>query len=1059
MAKKRNTTGNKIKSGLSVGKVKLANVPITDYAQKCDMCQFRFKGLIEYGEDIMNSQGIPVIPANYKVCYSCFAYHDVATADRLIGNMDDRQRFNWKNPLHHQISEEDDVKILESARASDETKGMLEAKVLSCMKRGVHNSLNTAINDYIEEYMNTGYVDVLKTLKMPDDLKNDAERLHMILDEGEFENRSMDAVAKTLNLTGLSEKDYQKKATHYLNVIEHFVKCEDCYFEIDGKKVVGKDLNMDEKIEVVKHRLHVDEKHPDKQCNLCGMDWANSRTKDSFFIEEPRKPTKADAEAEAKPQTKMKPKPILKITYHQAKIRLAKMNIYTRNQFNRAIKAGMLDGIDADPTQYPEWVSWNDFLPEKRKQKGITIDKIENAVKMLKKHWGFYMRQPDGFFYDWFDSWGLFEAKDPYKNLFFNSFIQLKQTPEGRTDLFDAISTGKFSMIKGHYPSGIPDQQPIPKLQKSKIKITQKQDKEKLIMIEDEELGVHKILKEAEELIPIDPNSRAFRLHMDIIVRSLWNVMFDPRREPKEYMKIKTVGLAKGRSQLKKAVVQRFLDEYKAVKDMGNTIISSDYRGKPPTMMQLYVAFMVRKKKGFCNFSRTGGGKTLSAIIASRVSKATRTVVLCPLSIVDQWEHDILEAYPLSKITKGDKNIFPIMKKSKGDYRYHVVNYDKFSHDEKADHLIKQISREPVDMVIMDEVQNVKQRYDPKRPDELHIRDEQVAKRRRNTEKLLKKLRSINPHLKVVMLTATPVINNLTEGIKLLEMVANKEFPHLKTGNKIRNASRLYTEFIEYSIRHYKKYDIKETETTIVSHTKIPNHIPDSEIRTFNYSDWEIMCTKDRIPHILKILRESNGKAIIYTEYVTKIVDALAEAVRNETNPITNKPYRVGFFTGDDKTGLKKPTEIKNHFTNPFINGDVDILIASTPVAEGIDGLQKVCNTLIFNGLPWTYAKFEQIIGRLIRTGQAEKEVTFYPILSEIEGYNYDLKIKRDRIYRKELMQMCVLDGKIPDIDGWKKKTEHTFHDFVETVILKRESRLPTNSDLRVQIRNRENQN
>ena len=59
--------------------------------------------------------------------------------------------------------------------------------------------------------------------------------------------------------------------------------------------------------------------------------------------------------------------------------------------------------------------------------------------------------------------------------------------------------------------------------------------------------------------------------------------------------------------------------------------------------MQLYVAYKVRMLPYFGNFSGTGAGKTLSAILASRVIQSKMTVVICPNDVVDQWKKSILK--------------------------------------------------------------------------------------------------------------------------------------------------------------------------------------------------------------------------------------------------------------------------------------------------------------------------------------------------------------------------------------------------------------------------------
>jgi hypothetical protein len=78
--------------------------------------------------------------------------------------------------------------------------------------------------------------------------------------------------------------------------------------------------------------------------------------------------------------------------------------------------------------------------------------------------------------------------------------------------------------------------------------------------------------------------------------------------------------------------------------------------------------------------------------------------------------------------------------------------------------------------------------------------------------------------------------------------------------------------------------------------------------------------------------------------------------------------WKVGFYTGDDKSGLVG-----------FLEGEVDVLIGSSAIRTGDDGLQRVCNRLIVNVLPWTRlrrAEFEQLKGRIYRQGQAQSMVT-----------------------------------------------------------------------------------
>ena len=69
--------------------------------------------------------------------------------------------------------------------------------------------------------------------------------------------------------------------------------------------------------------------------------------------------------------------------------------------------------------------------------------------------------------------------------------------------------------------------------------------------------------------------------------------------------------------------------------------------------MELYVAWRVRRDPCFLNLSGTGAGKTLSAVIASRVIKSKMTLVICPNDVRRTWKDTIMSTYPNSVITEG----------------------------------------------------------------------------------------------------------------------------------------------------------------------------------------------------------------------------------------------------------------------------------------------------------------------------------------------------------------------------------------------------------------------
>jgi len=62
--------------------------------------------------------------------------------------------------------------------------------------------------------------------------------------------------------------------------------------------------------------------------------------------------------------------------------------------------------------------------------------------------------------------------------------------------------------------------------------------------------------------------------------------------------------------------------------------------------------------------------------------------------------------------------------------------------------------------------------------DEIHFtkirNEEEISQRRKNLDGLMTGIRKMNPNVKVLGLSATPVVNNLREGRSLLELITGK---------------------------------------------------------------------------------------------------------------------------------------------------------------------------------------------------------------------------------------------------------------------------------------------
>jgi len=489
--------------------------------------------------------------------------------------------------------------------------------------------------------------------------------------------------------------------------------------------------------------------------------------------------------------------------------------------------------------------------------------------------------------------------------------------------------------------------------------------------------SVHDILSHTEVLESISVDEEAMQFYVNYTINQLWKRAFD---NPEETIR-DVRNSVNNKNKYHNLVIKTFLDDYQKTIELK---IPKGYAFRDPTtnelikpfLMQRYVAYKVKSQPSFGNFSGTGAGKTLSAIIGSRVIDSKFTLIVCPNDVVKHWVNNIREVFPDSKIISG-KDVFDA--KYDGDvHQYCVLNYDKLNQEDSVNQILK-LSKEKVNFVILDEIHFSKV-----------TSDKNISLRRENLEGLLSQARKINPEIKVLGLSATPVVNNINEGKSLLELMTGKVYDDLVTRPTIPNAVALYEKLSTLSIRQIPNYPEFQKEFVDVDANQ-----PDKEqIQYLNNNPLAIeqILTDARLAQIIKRI---NGQTIIYTEYVTKIIEKITKAVEDAD-------FKFGYYVGGNDTGLE-----------PFKKKEIQVLIASRPISTGVDGLQRVCSNLIFNTLPWTNAQYIQLIGRIVRTGQ-DKEVTIHHVLAGIGGYLYD-HLKMNRIKFKKTLADCAVDGVLPE--------------------------------------------
>jgi hypothetical protein len=410
----------------------------------------------------------------------------------------------------------------------------------------------------------------------------------------------------------------------------------------------------------------------------------------------------------------------------------------------------------------------------------------------------------------------------------------------------------------------------------------------------------------------------------------------------------------------------------------------------PPNLMQRRVAVSVRNERRFGNWSGMGAGKTLSAIVATRVVGAGLTVICCPNAVVENWSTEVRAAFPASEV--ATKTWHPEWKDPLATApRYLVLNYEHFQQPTSEPELVAFLQNNVVDFVVVDEIHYAKHRD----------AGAEMSKRKRLVQALILEAAKKTPDLCVLGMSGTPVINTLQEGKSLVEMITGHRHDDLDTRATVQNCMRLYQRLVTLGTRWKPDYkiqlDVKKEEIDCGSDL--------DEIRAVGRGtvlELEQVLMRLRTPTILKHLVPGE-KAIVYTHYVDGIAAPLREAIESAG-------FRAGMLTGDTDG------EHLVEFLKP--DGKVDVLVSSSRIGTGVNGLQYVCRKLIINCLPWTNAEYEQLVGRLFRQGSKfdHVEVIIPVTFAMVKGQRWSYcESKLNRLEYKKSIADAAVDGVVPE--------------------------------------------
>jgi hypothetical protein len=458
-----------------------------------------------------------------------------------------------------------------------------------------------------------------------------------------------------------------------------------------------------------------------------------------------------------------------------------------------------------------------------------------------------------------------------------------------------------------------------------------------------------------------------------------------------------------------KVVFDRFINEYNTIEEYEAPIgFSYKVKGETikPNLMQKLMVNRLKKNHYYGNWSGMGSGKTLSAIISSREINSHLTVIVCLNSTVNQWADDILNAYPeetgtcvyIAKDNKYDGIKFDMSK-----YNYLLIPYSRLSQPNEES-CLKHISECNVDFIIIDEVHKAKRRGGKER---------KVSSRRKRLDKLINWSKKVNKDMYEMVMSGTPIINELSEAKSLLTLLTGNKFEDIKTERRtLSNALKLHQMLLIHGIRFVPKYD-QELNILTSENTECLKINGDKYLETLKgikSIDTEKLFVNDKLNSIEGFLKKG---VLIYTHYTSDFIQPIREFVES-------KGFTTALYSDN--------RDNRNIELVRFRKGEADIMIASDPVNTGVDRLQEVCDTMILITLPWTNADFEQLKGRIYRQGMSSDAsiniIIPQVIVTDVDGKEWSWDKQRfELIKSKKSLADCVLDGVIPSTKFYSRET------------------------------------
>jgi SWI/SNF-related matrix-associated actin-dependent regulator 1 of chromatin subfamily A len=454
------------------------------------------------------------------------------------------------------------------------------------------------------------------------------------------------------------------------------------------------------------------------------------------------------------------------------------------------------------------------------------------------------------------------------------------------------------------------------------------------------------------------------------------------------------------------------LDEIRSLEDT-----EFDIKGMKLTLypyQKVGVKF-VDRAGGRCLIADAPGlGKTVQAIGYAQLHNL-KTLIVCPLSVTINWQREI-KKFTGKKSTIWDSKHYD----GELDNQFHIVHYDAVPKIDKA------LRAQTFDLLVCDEATFLKNRQT--------IRAKSVLGSWKERRKY--------PGIKTkysIFLTGTPVMSRPIEAFSLLNFLDKDRFNNFYhfveryggwKGDAPRNLQDLHDRTKDLVIRRKKDEVLKE--------------LPKKQ-----RNDLYVELTKDEKKEYQALLKEVFGKwkmdgkpsvthmpklqAFLIQKKIPRLIEMIDEFLDNDRSILIFSCYiqplkfllehygnKAAILTGEMNRNQRQETIDK------LTNGEAKVGLFSIRAAGmGIDGLQKIIDTVVFLDMDWVPANHEQAEDRTHRIGQTNQVQAYYMICEEsIDEY------MRDILKDKQQIADLIVDGALVTPDSNKS----FFREFVRRI-------------------------